>query len=50
MVHWKREWQATPVFLLREPHELEWYEKAKNTTLEDEPSRSEGIQYATGEE
>ena len=50
MVHWKREWQATPVFLLREPHEHEWYEKAKHMTLEDEPSRSEGIQYATGEE
>ena len=27
MVHWRREWQTTPVFLPREPHEQ--YEKAK---------------------
>ena len=26
-IHWKREWQTTPVFLLQEPHEQ--YEKAK---------------------
>ena len=50
MVRWKREWQATPVFLLQEAHRYEWYEKAKSTTLEDEPPRSEGIQYATWEE
>ena len=49
VVHWKRESWATPVLLLWEPHKHEWYEKAKNTTLEDEPPRSEGIQYATGE-
>ena len=34
MVHWRLEWQITPVFLLREPHEQ--YEKAKNMTPEDE--------------
>ena len=28
-VHWRREWQATLVFLVREPHE--WYEKAKRS-------------------
>ena len=27
MVHWRREWQATPVFLPQEPHEQ--HEKAK---------------------
>ena len=32
MVHWKREWQATPVFLLQEPHEP--YEKAKRYDTE----------------
>ena len=35
MVHWRREWQTTSVFLPREPHEL---------------SRSVGAQYATGDE
>ena len=34
-VHWRREWQTTPVFLSWEPHEQ--YEKAKYMTLEDEP-------------
>ena len=28
-VHWRREWQATLVFLAREPHER--YEKAKRS-------------------
>ena len=27
VVHWRREWQTTPVFLTREPYEQ--YEKAK---------------------
>ena len=35
MVHWRREWQTTSVFLPREPHEL---------------SRSVGAQYATGDQ
>ena len=38
----------TPVFLLWEDHEQ--YEKPKYITLENEPAKSEGIQYATGEE
>ena len=29
MVHWRREWQTTLVFLVREPHEQ--YEKAKRS-------------------
>ena len=48
VVHWRREWQTTPVFLLWEDHEQ--YEKPKYITLENEPAKSEGIQYATGEE
>ena len=48
MVHWRREWQSTPVFLPGEHHEQ--YEEAKHMTLEDKPPRSEGVQYATGEE
>ena len=48
VVHWRRKWQPTPVFLPREPHGQ--YEKTKNMILEDEPLRSEGIWYATGEE
>ena len=38
----------TPVFLPWEDHEQ--YEKPKYITLENEPAKSEGIQYATGEE
>ena len=47
-VHWRKEWQATPVFLPRELHGQ--YEKAKSMTPEDEAPRSEGVQYDTGEE
>ena len=47
MVHWKREWQTTSVFLPREPHEQ--YEKAKRT-LKDELPRSVGAQHATGDQ
>ena len=48
MVHWRREWKITSVFLPRELHEQ--YEKAKNDmTLEDGPPKS-GVQCATGEE
>ena len=46
MVHWRRKWQPTPVFLLGKPHEQ--YEKAKDITLKDELPRSIGAQYATG--
>ena len=50
MVHWRREWQTIPVFLPQELHDHEQDEKTKNMPLEDEPPRSEGVQYATGEE
>ena len=37
MVHWRREQQMIPVFLLWEPNDYEQYEKQKDVTLEDEP-------------
>ena len=48
MIHWRREWQTTSVFLPREHHEQ--YEKAKDRTLKDELPRSVGAQYATGDQ
>ena len=48
MIHWRREWQTTSVFLPWEPHEQ--YENAKDVTLKDELLKSVGAQYATGEE
>ena len=48
MVHWRREWQTTPVFLLQEPHEQ--YEKAKRYDTGSWAPRLEGVPYATGEE
>ena len=48
LANWRREWQTIPVFLPQEPHEQ--YEKTKNMTPEDEPHRSQGVQYATREE
>ena len=49
MVHWKRKWQTTPVFFLREPHKQ--YEKAERyDTGRWAPPRLEGVQYTTGEE
>ena len=48
VLHWRREWQTTRVFLSWEPHEK--YEKAERLTLKDEPPRSTGVQYTTGEE
>ena len=49
VVHWRREWQTTSVFLPWEPHK--YYEKEnKDMTLKDELPRSLGAQYATGEE
>ena len=47
MVHWRREWQTTSVFVPWKPHEK--YEKT-NRTLKDELSRSVGDQYATGDQ
>ena len=50
VVHWRREWKTTSVFLPWEPHEQ--YEKAKRyeSSLKGELHRSVGAQYATGEE
>ena len=48
MVHWRREWQTTSVFLPWELHEQ--YERLKDMALEDELSRSVGAQYATGDQ
>ena len=47
VVHWRREWQTTSVFLPCEPYEQ--YGKAKRYDTERFP-RSVGAQYATGEE
>ena len=46
VVHWKREWQTTPVFLPGEPHER--YEFLKNDTRRLTP-QAEGAQNATQE-
>ena len=49
VVHWRREWQTTSVFLPQESHRQ--YEKAKRyDTGRWSPPRSVGVQYATGEE
>ena len=48
MVHSKREWQTTPVFLPGELHEQ--YEKANRDDTGRWTPRSEGAQYATGKE
>ena len=45
VVHWRGKWQTTPVFLTQESHKQ--YE-GKKMIPEDEPPRSEGVQYATG--
>ena len=43
VVHWRREWQTTSVFLPWEPHEQ--YEK-----IDTELPRLEGAPYATGDQ
>ena len=45
VVHWRKEWQTTSVFLPWEPHEH--YEKTKSRTLKDDFPRSGGAQHAT---
>ena len=56
MVHWRREWQTTPVFQPQEAHAQddkephEQYEKAVWHDTRRQAPRSEGLQYATGEE
>ena len=48
VVHWRREWQTTPIFLPWEPHDS--MKRQKDMTPKDEPPRLEGVQYATAEE
>ena len=48
VVHWRKEWQTTSVFLPWEPHEQ--YERQKERTLKNELLRSEGAHYATGDQ
>ena len=48
VVHWRKQWQTTSIFLPWEPHEQ--HEKAKCRILKEELSRSVGAQYATGDQ
>ena len=48
MVHWRREWETTSVFLSREPHDS--MKRQKDRTLKDELPRSVVAQYATGDQ
>ena len=48
MVHWRREWQTTSVFLPGEP--LNSMKRQKDKTLKDELPRSASAQYATGDQ
>ena len=48
VVHWRRGWQTTPDFCLENP--MSSMKRQKDMTLEDEPPRSEGVQFSTGEE
>ena len=48
MVHWRREWQTTSVFLPREPHEQ--YEKQKDKTLKDELPRLVDARHTIGDQ
>ena len=48
VVHWRRGWQTTPVFLLWEPHDQD--ERQEDMAMEGEPHRLEGVQYGAGEE
>ena len=45
MLHWRREWQATSVFLPSEPHKQ--YEKQNDRILKEELPKSVGAQHAT---
>ena len=48
MVHGRREWQTTSVFLPSEPHEQ--YEKANDRILKGELPRLVGAQHAAGDQ
>ena len=48
MVHWRREWQTTSVFLHREPQDS--MKSQKDKSLKDELPRSVGAHYVTGDQ
>ena len=48
MVHWRREWQTTSVFLPQEPHEQ--YEKQNDRILKEELPASVGGRCDTGDQ
>ena len=48
VIHWRREWQTTSVFLPWEPHEQ--YKGQNDRILTGELSGSVGAQYATGDQ
>ena len=48
MVHWRREWQATSVFLLENP--MKSMKRQNDRTLKEELPRPVGAQYATGDQ
>ena len=48
VVHWRREWQTTSVFLPWEPHEQ--YKRQNDRILKEELSRLVNAQYATGDQ
>ena len=48
VVHWRREWQTTSVFLPWEPHDS--MKRQNDRILKEELPRSVGAQYATGDQ
>ena len=48
MVHWRRQWQTTGIFLPENP--MNSMKRQKDKTLKDELPRLVGAQYFTGEE
>ena len=48
MVHWRREWQTTSVFCIKNP--MNCMKKLKDKTLKDELPRLVAAQYATGDQ
>jgi len=48
VVHWRREWQATSVFLLENP--MNSMKRQKDRTLKDELPRMVGAQDVTGDQ
>ena len=48
VVHWRKEWQTTSVFLPWEPHES--MKRQNDRILKEELPRSVAVQYATGDQ